>query len=110
MARTENAAEVLERAAQIADKTVRTDIELFATDIWMDGLHYFDVTAPRLYDEDIAEVNDALEYIQLRGDVFPWVMHAHPVHPHLVRFEEKAVRPHIAAQGPNRSAQESDHG
>lgn len=110
MVRTELAAEVLERAAQIADKTVRTDIELFSTDVWMEDLHYFDVTTPRLYDEDLAEVNDALEYLQLRGDVFPWVMHAHPVHPHLVRFEEKAVRPHIAAQGPNRSPQERDHG
>lgn len=99
MARTEDSAGVLERAAQIADKTVRSDIELFSTDTWMDGLHYFDVTTPRLYDEDIVEVNDALEYIQLRGDVFPWVMHVHPVHPHLVRFEEKVARPPVAALG-----------
>lgn len=90
MVTTQPTAEVLERAAQIADKTVRSDIELFAKGTWIDDVQFYDVTTPRLYDEDIAEVNDALEYIQLRGDVFPWVMHRHPVHAHLVRFEDKA--------------------
>lgn len=89
MARIELAAEVIERAAQIADKTVRSDIELFAKDTWIDDVQHYDVTTPRLYDEDAAVVKDALEYIQLRGDVFPWVMRRHPIHAHLVRFEEK---------------------
>lgn len=89
MGQFEHAADVVALAAQIADKTVRCDIELFASDAWIDGTQYFDLTAPRLYDQDVEMVRDALDYIQLRGDVFPWVMHRHPAHPHLVRFEEK---------------------
>ncbi|MGH8040304.1 MAG: hypothetical protein ACREPD_21520 [Stenotrophomonas sp.] len=84
------AAAVIELAAQIADKTVRCDIELFCRDTWVDGVQYFDVTAPRLFGEDLTMVRDALEYIQLRGDVFPWAMQRHPLHPQWVRFEEKA--------------------
>ncbi|MGH8037309.1 MAG: hypothetical protein ACREPD_06170 [Stenotrophomonas sp.] len=89
MAHSDPAAEVMALAAQIADRTVRCDIELFARDTWIDDVQHFDLTAPRLYDEDVEMVRDAVMYIQLRGDVFPWVMHRHPIHSHMVRFEEK---------------------
>ncbi|EMT5435820.1 hypothetical protein WMR10_001369 [Stenotrophomonas maltophilia] len=79
-------------AAEIADKTVRSDIELFAKDVYIDGVQHYDLDAPRLYDEDVAMVRDAIEYIGLRGEgVFPWIMHRHPQHPNLVRFEDKPV-------------------
>ncbi|MCI1111001.1 hypothetical protein MOQ26_08125 [Stenotrophomonas maltophilia] len=84
--------EFVQLAAEIADKTVRSDIELFAKDVYIDGVQYYDLDAPRLFDEDVAMVRDAIEYIGLRGEgVFPWTMHRHPQHPNLVRFEDKAI-------------------
>ncbi|HDS1622409.1 TPA: hypothetical protein QEL29_000705 [Stenotrophomonas maltophilia] len=85
-------AQYLQLAAEIADRTVRSDIELFAKDVYVDGVQHYDLDAPRLYDEDVSMVRDALEYIDLRGEgVFPWIMHRHPQHPNLVRFEDRAV-------------------
>ncbi|WP_414499169.1 hypothetical protein [Stenotrophomonas maltophilia] len=92
MATEKTIAEVLQLAAEIADRTVRSDIELFAKDVYVDGVQHYDLDAPRLYDEDVSMVRDALEYIDLRGEgVFPWIMHRHPQQPNLVRFEDRVV-------------------
>ncbi|ENE1253430.1 hypothetical protein ABM187_003653 [Stenotrophomonas maltophilia] len=83
-------AQYLQLAAEIADRTVRSDIELFAKDVWVDGVQHYDLDVPRLYDDDVSMVRDALEYIDLRGEgVFPWIMHRHPQHPSGVRFEDR---------------------
>lgn len=83
-------AQYLQLAAEIADRTVRSDIELFAKDVWVDGVQHYDLDVPRLYDDDVSMVRDALEYIDLRGEgVFPWIMHRHPQHPSWVRFEDR---------------------
>ncbi len=90
MPKQQTIAQYLQLAAEIADRTVRSDIELFAKDVWVDGIQHYDLGAPRLYDEDVSMVRDALEYIDLRGEgVFPWIMHRHPQQPNLVRFEDK---------------------
>lgn len=92
MAEQHTREELLQLAAEIADRTVRSDIELFARDVYIDGIQHYDLDAPRLYDEDVSMVRDALEYIELRGDgAFPWIMHRHPQQSNLVRFEDRAV-------------------
>lgn len=92
MPKQQTIAQYLQLAAEIADRTVRSDIELFTKDVWVDGIQHYDLDAPRLYDEDVSMVRDALEYIDLRGEgVFPWVMRRHPQHPNLVRFEDRAL-------------------
>ncbi|PZT06320.1 hypothetical protein A7X89_11215 [Stenotrophomonas maltophilia] len=92
MPKQQSIAQYLQLAAEIADRTVRSDIELFAKDVWVDGIQHYDLDAPRLYDEDVSMVRDALEYINLRGEgVFPWIMHRHPQQPNLVRFEDRVV-------------------
>ncbi|MGH8040393.1 MAG: hypothetical protein ACRES5_27225 [Pseudomonas sp.] len=88
MDHSEPAAGTIALAVQIADKTVRCDIELFCRDTWIDGVRHFDANAPRLFGEDLGTVRDALEYIRLRGDVFPWALKRHHIHTQLICFEE----------------------
>lgn len=79
-------------AIQIADDTARSDIEIYAKTYEDDGLKYFDVTRLSSDDApigDMGRINRALEYIRVRGDVFPWLMKRHIAAPYLVQFVDK---------------------
>lgn len=83
---------VVDLAIRIADNSVRSDIELFARPREIEGLAFFDLAAPAgAYDAafELDRVRQAVEYINARGDVFPWHMKRHISSTTLVRFEEK---------------------
>lgn len=81
-------------ARQIAESTVRSDIESYAEWVEVDGLQFLDTTKPQRGSGDpmkaLEYVRLAVEYIDQRGDVFDWHMQRHICAPHLVRFVEKA--------------------
>ncbi len=79
-------------AIQIADDTARADIEIYAQ--WhLDGdQRYFDTTRAASKEDpagDMERITRALEYIRVRGDVFPWLMKRHIAAPSLVQFVDK---------------------
>ncbi len=79
-------------AIQIADDSARADIEVYAQ--WhLDGdQRYFDTTRAASNEDpagDMERITRALEYIRVRGDVFPWLMKRHIAAPSLVQFVDK---------------------
>jgi hypothetical protein len=83
----------------IADDCVRSEIELYARQQYVEGMLFFDTERP-VSDgadglRDLAAVRRALAYIDLRGDVLPWRLKRHINIRALVRFEDKdAEVPH----------------
>lgn len=81
-------------ARQIAENTVRSDIESYAEWVEVDGLQFMDTTKAQEgsgYSVKALEyVRLAVEYIDQRGDAFDWHMQRHISAPHLVRFVDKA--------------------
>lgn len=79
-------------AHAIAFATVKSDIEVYAARVTVDGHEYWDTTRPRHDseppDEDLAYLQRAVAYIDKAGDVFPWRMLRHIASPGLVRFVE----------------------
>ena len=80
-------------AHAIALATVRSDIEVYAARVTVDGHEYWDTTRPRhgseKPDEDLAYLQRAMSYIDKAGDVFTWRMLRHIAAPGLVRFVER---------------------
>lgn len=93
MPNTDTNMQLLELARDIADRTARCDIELFAKDAWIDGVQYYDASAARCFDVDVAVVREAVEYLELRGDVFSWLIQRHPDQPHLICFADRPLPP-----------------
>lgn len=106
MIRAANAAEMVKLllaesqvnlAMEIADATVRSDIEMFAKEVYSEGVRYYDTSAT--VEEDSKTQADALDrsirYIDKRGDALPFVMKRHIGCKTLVWFEDKA--PEVAA-------------
>jgi hypothetical protein len=91
MPSTESNMQLLELARDIADRTARCDIELFAKDTWIDGVQHYDTTVARCFDVDVVVVREAVNYLDLRGDVFPWRMERHQACAELVRFVDKST-------------------
>ncbi len=81
-------------ARQIAENTVRSDIESYAEWVEVDGLRFMDTTRAQDGSGDpvkaLEYVRFAVEYIDQRGDAFDWHMQRHISAPHLVRFVEKS--------------------
>ena len=81
-------------ARQIAENTVRSDIESYAEWVEVDGLRFMDTTRAQDGSGDpvkaLEYVRFAVEYIDQRGDVFDWRMQRHIGAPRLVRFVDKA--------------------
>lgn len=78
-------------AIAIADGTARSDIELFAGSTTVEGVEYHNtaMTAPGCGPDELEAVQRAVQYIDQRGDVFPWYMQRHIGASQLVRFVEK---------------------
>jgi len=71
--------DTVELAVAIADAAVRSDIELYAFGFRRGDHNWFcldKAAADHPDDEDRALqiVEDAMQYIELRGDVFPWTV------------------------------------
>ncbi|WP_313036610.1 hypothetical protein [Stenotrophomonas acidaminiphila] len=81
-------------ARQIAENTVRSDIESYAEWVEVDGQKFMDTTRAQDGSGDpvkaLEYVRFAVEYIDQRGDAFDWHMQRHISAPHLVRFVDKA--------------------
>jgi len=90
-------AQVRDLALRIADISVRSEIELFAHGHARGLRIEFDTSKPCEHDDNTPEdnaanlrrVSDAVRYIDLRGDAFPWRMVRDPSFPNMVHFEEK---------------------
>ncbi|GEM_PF-2119075 len=84
---------VVSMATEIADATVRADIEMYAREVYSEGIRYYDTSATA--DEDSKAQADALRralrYIDKRGDALPFVMKRHIGCKALVWFEDKAA-------------------
>jgi len=84
-------------AFAIADDIVRSDVEVYALRHGMeeDGTPIYDTRgSDRADDHDAEVVQRAIQYIDARGDVFPWRMKRYIDAPYLVRFEEKGDGDH----------------
>lgn len=81
-------------AVAIADTAVRSDVEIYAAPCSAEDLQFYNtaMTAPGCGPDELAAVQRALDYIEKRGDVFPWYMQRHISAPHLVRFIEKEAQ------------------
>lgn len=70
-------------AYRLADSTAKSDIECHTLEVDGDDLRrYYDTTTADV--EDKTFIDEALEYLQLRG-----MLERHPRKPHLVRFKER---------------------
>lgn len=79
---------------QIADNAVRADIECYAAFTFdADGNRLFNLKQPLEEEVDMQVIRQAVAYIELRGDVFPWHMKRRIDAPHLVQFVDKET-PH----------------
>ncbi|MBS0212351.1 MAG: hypothetical protein JSR26_04105 [Proteobacteria bacterium] len=93
---------LLNAAIEIADATVRSDVECFCEGGCEggDGASWYDTSKPFGLGESDAQlklaglfVQRALRYIGLRSpDAFPWRFVRHPDRPELVRFEEREAQ------------------
>lgn len=86
-------------ATQIADAAVRSDIECYAHYVATEDGCLYDTSRlvdgpkpdPTTEAADLATIQRALRYIQLRGDALPFVLHRNADDPHLVWFEDRPV-------------------
>lgn len=80
-------------AHAIAIATVRSDIEVYASRVTVDGHDYWDTTRARRDsenpDEDLAYLQRAVAYIDQAADVLPQRMLRHIASPGLVRFVKR---------------------
>lgn len=82
--------ETLRVAIQIADNAVRADIECHAAVVIdSDGNRLFNTNEALEEGVDMQIIHQALAYIELRGDVFPWHMKRRIDAPNLVQFVDK---------------------
>ncbi|WP_368565526.1 hypothetical protein [Pseudoxanthomonas sp. UTMC 1351] len=82
----------LNLALTIADSAVRSDVEMYCRTTYVDGgSPACDTGRPAEGGqmEDLVIVTRALEYIALRGDVFPWRLDRLAENPQIVRFIDK---------------------
>lgn len=80
-------------AHAIADGAVRSDIELYAHGFNdPDGSPRYDISRGQDEPRDILVTQRAVQYIEARGDVFPWRLRRSSDAPHIVWFEDKAVQ------------------
>lgn len=94
----EHSMQVLNLALRIADANVRSDIECYA--YWKEhGRHNLYDTSKPCEDEKATPAEraehlqlatDALRYIELRGDAFPWRLVRDGSFPNIVHFEEQS--------------------
>ena len=89
-------------ALDIADATVRSEIELYAQGYTQDGHPWYCLDKPEpgsLGKPDpeadaraLVIVDRAFRYIELRGDVFDWRIERDTTDPRCVRFVEKGAQ------------------
>lgn len=81
-------------AIGIADDSARSDIEVYARWVELDGVTYFDTTQVPddglVHDaaQELALVWRAVRYIDMRGDALPFRMQRHISAPQLVCFDD----------------------
>ncbi len=80
-------------ATKIADAAVRADIEMYAREVYSEGVRYYDTSDTVEADSKIqADALDlAVRYIDKRGDALPFVMKRNIGCKALVWFEDKAA-------------------
>lgn len=79
-------------ATAIADDNARSEIEIYAAERVIDGERYFDTRAAADQADAVthlANIQRALDYINVRGDVFEWQMKRRIDAGHLVQFVDK---------------------
>lgn len=90
-------------AVAIADKAARADVEIHAPAVELDGLCFFDASCGNAKGEDATAarqaIRQAVQYIEARGDVFPWRLKRHISQPELLHFEDRSDG-EVATSGP----------
>ena len=76
-----------ELAFEIADSAARSDVECYSTVIEIDDVRWYDLTKIAL--EERTFIENALRYMQLRGEALPYRVICHPEVPFLRRFEPR---------------------
>lgn len=81
------------QAMEIADATVRADIVIYAKEVRIEDVTYYDTstTAQEDSQQGFDAIQRALRYIDKRGDVLPFVMKRHIGCKSLVWFEDKEI-------------------
>ncbi|HEL3749974.1 hypothetical protein JY409_03295 [Stenotrophomonas maltophilia] len=96
-------ARTLALAVAIADQAARADVEIHAPAVELDGLCFFDASCGNAKGEDATAarqaIRQAVQYIEARGDVFPWRLKRHISQPELLHFEERSDG-EVATSGP----------
>jgi len=87
-----NPSGLLALAMAIADDNVRGEIELYARQHWIEDTVFYDtaqvVEPGEEAEQDLAVVQRALQYIEARGDVWPWRLKRHINNPALIHFDD----------------------
>ncbi|ENE2728080.1 hypothetical protein [Stenotrophomonas maltophilia] len=104
-------ASTLALAVAIADQAARADVEIHAPAVELDGLRFCDTTCGNAKCEDAAAaryaIRQAVQYIEARGDVFPWRLKRHISQPGLLHFEER-TDVEVATSGPRNACVNCD--
>lgn len=83
--------DVVQLAMKIADEDSRALLEMYGDVGTYDDSVWYDLASP--IDPElipIADVEQAIRYLELRGEDLPFLMIRHGEAPHLIRFEARA--------------------
>ncbi|HFL6954571.1 TPA: hypothetical protein ACG4O9_000847 [Stenotrophomonas maltophilia] len=94
-------------AVLIADQAARANVEIHAPSIELDGVRGYDSTCGSVSGPARGSVQLALQYIEARGDGFPWRLKRHISQPALLFFEDR-TDPEVATTGPRHACVNCD--
>lgn len=100
-------ASTLALAVTIADQAARANVEIHAPSIELDGVRGYDSTCGSVSGPVRGSVQLALQYIEARGDGFPWRLKRHISQPTLLFFEER-TDVGVATSGPRQACVNCD--
>ncbi|EKZ1928039.1 MULTISPECIES: hypothetical protein [Stenotrophomonas] len=100
-------ANTLVLAVAIADQAARANVEIHAPSIELDGVRGYDSTCGSVSGPVRGSVQLALQYIEARGDGFPWRLKRHISQPTLLFFEER-TDVEVATSGPRNACVNCD--
>ena len=100
-------ASTLALAVLIADQAARANVEIHAPTIELDGVRGYDSTCGSVSGPARGSVQLALQYIEARGDGFPWRLKRHISQPALLFFEDR-TDPEVATTGPRHACVNCD--
>ncbi|MBH1577308.1 hypothetical protein I5U66_15860 [Stenotrophomonas maltophilia] len=100
-------ASTLALAVLIADQAARANVEIHAPTIELDGVRGYDSTCGSVSGPARSSVQLALQYIEARGDGFPWRLKRHISQPTLLFFEER-THPEVATTWPRHACVNCD--